>query len=182
MIKLPILSAWFWQRFLWSRNPFKMTSLRDWYSWSCFACLWRFCSHILFYLSSLLMALSCDDISGLLSSSHSAKISAIWGSDTLLLGCVREHLVHGSWSPCTTSNQWLFRIGISTLWSVIFLKFCSSARNILQFKTVHTTASISSSIVAYLGSALDRKWSLPVLGSIYLWSTATVEQSPILAW
>ena len=26
-----------------------------------------------FYLSSLLMALSCDDISGLLSSSHSAK-------------------------------------------------------------------------------------------------------------
>ena len=37
--------------FLWSRNPFKMNSLRDWYSWYCSACLWRFCSHTPFVYS-----------------------------------------------------------------------------------------------------------------------------------
>ena len=50
----------------------------------------------------------------------------------------------------------------------MILKFCSPAWNILHFTSAHTIASIFSSIIAYLDSALDRKWSLPVLGCIYL--------------
>ena len=121
-----------------------------------------------FCLPLLLMALSCNmDISGLLSSSCSANISAIWGSPTELHErasgawfVVPLHhptvqlkimsLVWRHWSLgfLISSNQCLFRIEINGLWSVMILQCCSPTRNILHFMTARTTASISGSIIA----------------------------------
>ena len=42
---------------------------------------------------------------------------------------------------------------------IVISEYCSPARNILYFMSVHTTASISSSIIVGLDSALlDKNW------------------------
>ena len=105
-----------------------------------------------------------------------ASASCVWGSftgwcdrasgasflDPLSHCVVKLHTIkrifnHWSLGFSSSSKWWLFRMGISGLWSVIMVKCCRPVKNILHLEIVQQKANISSSMTAYLDSVSVRK-------------------------
>ena len=153
-------------------NPFSMKFRNSWYwSSSCSACLRSSCRCKLSLCWSLIVHISAMDMSGWLCMSSSANASVAKGSctgwrddasgapffDPLTYVVVTLYLINRAFSLWSrgfsnSSRRWLLRIGIRGLWSVTMVRFCSPIKNNLHLETAQHTASISSSMTAYLDS------------------------------